>query len=834
MLLKSLATLGEKVASLFGERIDFGFGSVSSPKEKKEYYFLQDVLPYRHFEERTGLFCNEENIGFIFETMPLVGCTEEIQRELHSLFHSLLPEGSTLQVLLYADSDISDSLDQWVHTRQNSTPIIRELAHQRRAFWLKDLKENRSMIPPRNLRVLISYSENFFGSENFSGTLSPLDAKRIATLKLQLKGAFKTLGIPTWDWEPKDLLSFLENILTEKTFLEHKNPIRWNPLEALNAQSRFHGLALEVTKEGLVIENNKVIRSFGVTREPHIWALFAMTDLIGDQFQSLMQIPCAFLMSYTIKISSQESTKTRVQSREDWVELQARSKIGKKIPILRSQSAELDFVRKQISKGERFVQTLFNVFLISKSEYVLEDEQATLALFRSKEWEMKPERYLHLPLFLSALPLACGRGYFQDLCLMHRFKTTVTTEVANLLPIQGEWKGTKGQGILLMGRRGQVFKWDLFSNNTGNYNVCVVGRSGSGKSVFMQELLTSIVGQGGQVFVLDVGRSFEKTAKILGGTYIEFSTRSPLCINPFSKLPNLEASEMSDNLAMLKPIFSLMGSPLDGTNDLENAQIEKGIFEAWQKKGRSATITDVADWLGSQEDTISLNLSRKLYPYTKDGIYGRFFEGEANVNLDSALVVIELEELKERKDLQAVIVQMMILHITNRLYLGDRQTPSALILDEAWDMLRGQKTGEFIETAARRLRKYKGALVVGTQSVHDFYINPGAQAAFDNSDWLCMLSQKKESIEQLKGLGRLSTDTYMEQLLKSLRTEQGKYAEVMIRGPHGYAVGRLVLDPFSKILYSTKAEEFSAVQNLINQNVTLEEAIRIVAKRKAP
>jgi hypothetical protein len=42
----------------------------------------------------------------------------------------------------------------------------------------------------------------------------------------------------------------------------------------------------------------------------------------------------------------------------------------------------------------------------------------------------------------------------------------------------------------------------------------------------MQELMTSILGMGGKVFVIDVGRSFEKTVKLLNGTYLEFSTHS--------------------------------------------------------------------------------------------------------------------------------------------------------------------------------------------------------------------------------------------------------------------------------------------------------------------
>jgi conjugal transfer ATP-binding protein TraC len=94
---------------------------------------------------------------------------------------------------------------------------------------------------------------------------------------------------------------------------------------------------------------------------------------------------------------------------------------------------------------------------------------------------------------------------------------------------------------------------------------------------------------------------------------------------------------------------------------------------------------------------------------------------------------------------------------------------------------------------------------------------------------MCLLSQKDESIELLKNSKRLSMDPNMERTLRSLRTEQGKYAEIMIKGTNGFAVGRLLLDDFSKILYSTKADEFAAVQDLITQGMGLKESIKRVA-----
>jgi conjugal transfer ATP-binding protein TraC len=792
-------------------------------KSYSELYPLACFLPYQAFDPAKGLFYNDSSVGFVLETAPLVGCSPQMQREIAGLFQHTLPEGSCLQFLLWADPCVGGLLSAWQNLRDGSDEIYQQLAHKRASF-LSDLVSGSPLgVPVRTFRCLVSYSQK-------ASSTGPLEEQKILELKQQILSSLQTLGMCVRPWDGTMLIQTLDGLINGRLSVEPSH-LRWNPYDSLASQIPF-GTSLQVTPSGLLLNGGETqARTYGVRREPDHWSLHAMGELIGDPLRDLLQIPCPFLIHYGVYVPPQDPTQTRVGSRETWVENQARSKIGKHIPLLISQAHELDFVRQQRARGERFVQTSFTVTLLTQGEQTHAD-QILLSLFRSKKWHLQLDRYIQLPLFLSALPMSWGGGLQEDLFYLKRLKTTLSTESANLLPLQGEWQGTgKSSGMLLVGRRGQLLTWSPFENQAGNYNVAVCGKSGSGKSVFMQELVTTTLAQGGQVFVLDVGRSFERTAKLLGGAYIEFTAHRPLCINPFTSLPEDNLQETEDALSMLKPILSLMAAPKDGTNDLENSLLEQALKAAWTSSGRNASISYVADFLKRHENQTARLLGQKLFPYTKDGVYGRFFEGPATVDLSNPLVVIELEELKERKDLQEVIVQMMIVQITNKLYLGDRKTPTHVVLDEAWDLLRGKQSGTFIETAARRLRKYRGSLVVGTQSVNDFYATPAAQVAFENSDWLCLLSQKEESIKQLKASGRISMDPAMETLLSSIKTQQGQYAEVMISGPHGYAVSRLLLDPFSQILYSTKAEEFGAVRNLVSSGLSLTEAIEAVSRK---
>lgn len=794
-------------------------------------YSLSELLPYRSFEPETQLFMNRTSVGFVIETLPLVGCGEDVPRQLTGLFQHAFPMGSNLQCLLLASSRIGASLNTWENARAGNplnggplnggplnggSEVLKELAKERSSH-IKKLAMGHGV---RTFRLILSYSQ--------PNSAAP-SVEEILALREQILTTLKGWGLPVKIWHAEDLLSGLDELLNPSNASENPN-LPWNIHDSLSHQLMAPGSRWAIEPSQMVCgEDEKVLRLYTTHLLPTIWHLNAMGILIGDPFDEFLRMQGNFFLSYGVHITHEKMLKTQMLAKCGNVEKQAASPIAKYVPSLKKEAAEWTYVREKFEDGQRLVRTRFCVGLISDADQIAREQQTLFNLYRSQRWELALDKYLQLPSFLNCLPMTWGEGAVEDSRKFQKTKTTLSHEPANLMPIQGEWQGTASPGMLLVGRRGQLFTWSPFDNNEGNYNTCVVGRSGSGKSVFMQELLTSMLGMGGRVFVLDVGRSFEKTVKLLNGTYLEFSTHSPICINPFSSIPSHDSEAASDALAMLKPILSLMAAPKEGTRDIEDSYLEQAIQDAWRNAGNNATITDVANFLLTHPDSIAVSLGERLHPYKERGTYGRFFNGPSNIDLSSQLVVVELEELKERKDLQSVIVQMVILQITNSIYLGDRKTPSCLILDEAWDMLRGAQSGVFIETAARRLRKYFGGLVVGTQSINDFYANPGALAAFDNSDWMCLLSQKDESIELLKNSKRLSMDPAMERTLRSLRTEQGQYAEIMIKGPKGFAVGRLILDEFSKILYSTKAEEFAAVQDLVAQGLSLKEAIQKIA-----
>ena len=162
--------------------------------------------------------------------------------------------------------------------------------------------------------------------------------------------------------------------------------------------------------------------------------------------------------------------------------------------------------------------------------------------------------------------------------------------------------------------------------------------SGKGKSVFMQDLARSIVSKGGRVFVIDVGRSFERQVKHFEGQFVEFKSGSNLCLNPFSNINSKKQDDIDDQLAILKPIIAMMIAPKAGTTDHEDSLISEAITRVWNEKGNEAGMGDIADWfLEKEEGEEYKRMGRQLFNYGRDGVYGKYFNGKANINFYSNL-----------------------------------------------------------------------------------------------------------------------------------------------------------------------------------------------------
>ncbi len=887
-----LSQLGARIAKLFGEQ-DLGIPDHSWFESTLKDYGGQPVManlfPYETYDEKTRLFRNRDSIGFVLETLPLTGASEEMQKEVSSLFQYILPEESSLQTILWADPHIGGICDFWKEGQRGQNPVIRKLA-ERRAEFLKGMAFDSPQSPYilRNFRCFLAYSQPDCGN-------NPVAVEGVTQILSQLKTALEMLRLPVTVWHPEDLINTLEGMFCIDPAITHARNRRWNPMDSLQSQISSADSNLIVGSNGLSLNHGTVqARTYKVRNYPELWTLHAMGMLIGDAERDMAQIPCPFLIHYGVHVPKQDSPQKKVSSKAFYVEAQSQSPVAKYMPSVQQEAAELKFVRENLAKGERIVQTSFTVVLFaplstrpkvgsqprdgsqpeagsqprvgfqpeadfqgvtqnSTHEPTLpKAEQILKSLFQGQEWRLESNWGLHLPMLLSVLPMSWGQGMVKTLSNLKKLKTTQSTESANLLPLQGEWHGTPSPAMILAGRKGQIFTWSPF-DSASNYNISLLGQSGAGKSVFMQEIVRSILGSGGRVIVLDIGRSYQKLGQILEAQFIRVTNQSrrsapggtspsgtspcDLSLNPFSDLEKRRENDQDyrNHLTMIRQVLISMLSLSGSLEDLENSFLEMALDVVTAQKGPEAEVSDVAAWFLAHADPRVNDMGTRLYSFTRDGIYGKFFTGKSTVSFTNRLLIVEFEDIRENKELSAVLLQTLIVNISNIVYRGDRKTKSALVIDECWEFIKG-KTGEvLVEGSSRTFRKYGWLLLMASQNAEDFLKSLGAKAAFNNSAWKCYLSQSDEAFKAFEKEG-LITSPAMLSLLRTIKTSPGKYGEALIVSDSGYAVGRLLLDPFSSLLYSTKADEFTAVEILVKQGVPVDEAIEqlLIKRRQTP
>ena len=806
---------------------------------------LHSLLPWRAFDESSELYVNAGSTGFAVELPPFAGIDEETLGALAGTLADAAPERCTMQVIHWASPRFGAALGAWAGPRSGTAcpgPRAGDGALARMVGGRGDL------LAPGGWRRLHEGGPPFtlsdyrvFVTACLAGGPGPASETALGAFRRALEGTLASAGAATRRLDPDALLSLAAE-LTAPDIVGFRDggtmrPVRrWSPRDPIHEQCIAPGRALTVHPTGLAVHHPEgedvAVRVLSAAAFPEVWPGWRGNALIGDFHRDFLQPGCPVLTCLTV-MTGDEAAGEKAFLKSARATQQAGTGIARYLPGLPEKARDWQTVTERLKDGEKLVRACYMAAVYAPLDALDEAEQAVRAIYHGQGWRVNAERYVQLPSWLACLPMASAGGLDADLERMGRMKTLLTSSAVNLAPFHGEWRGQPANpdnppALFLVGRRGQPACWSPFANEAGNYNVAVTGKSGSGKSVLMQELVTGLIGAGGEAVVIDDGRSFQHTAEALGGAFIAFG-KDPACLNPFAMIDAGTAEHDGDYreecFAMLAGVIGRMARRRGSIDDIEAALIAEAIAAAWDEAGNDADLGTVRTNLEGRDDRRAKDMATALGPWCPGGAMGRLFAGSETPALDAALTVFELAELKGRGDVQAVVLMLVVFLATQRMYHGPRTRAKAIVIDEAWDLLSGEDSRAFLEGAARRARKYRGALITGTQSVNDYYANPAARAAWENSDWTIFLAQKDESVELLKSEKRIHCDPGMERALKSLTTADGRYAELVLHGPDGWRVARLVLDAWSVALFSSRGPAFAAVERLKAGGLSTVEAI---------
>lgn len=837
----------------FGKAVAEDMPTVVNPLSRELPPMLMSRLPYMGWDSVNQLYQNEQTCGLIIEATPLGGLDEARHNILSQIFTDALPEGVHVQVLNWSSPKIGHMLDSWCAARASGGGVFEELAQHRREHITRGVWESLCKSEPmfvRDFRVFISFE--------LKGETDGEAGAALREVYQVIDGTYKSLGGHIRVLKPNDLLNFLRAVLNPTSALD----IRSKPYDSnvtLREQVMRKDTTINVFRDRIIttaynegdswakppihmFETAKTdhfeIRGFGVETYPENSSQAVVASLCGDFFNAQLQPRGSTLTMLYFAPWNYEKTKSFTELKTMRVNQQANGPTGKFFPAILKAAADWDQMNLDMSRGGRLSDMAMLVISITPEGEGETAERSLRSVWKSVGFGIERYDALHLDTFLACLPLSMGQGRRDDWGKLKRLRMLPTSCMVLLAPLQGEFSGARTKDMMLLSRKGQVFFWSPFCNAEdggagGNHNVAVVGSSGSGKSFFMQEMAGAMRATGAHIMVLDDGRSFENTCRILQGQYIEFTLNSGLCINPFSMFDHALAAcdeEYKDECReSIRQLVQQMARDARAVSKEELGAISKSVNHIWDTKGAGGGIDDVAEHLKQTQGEMGRSLHLAMAEYIRGGSYYSLYNGPCTLKIENPFTVFELSPIETKKELRGCVILALLMLIRQRMKHGGKEIKKGLFIDEAWQLLGDGAAGPFIEGFARRVRKEGGALITGTQQLSDYQRTAGGQACIANSEWNIVLRLKEEALNAFEKEGIMQATEGEMKIMRSLNTITGVYSEAFIRGAGWKTLARLTVDKFTATLYSTNAETMARLEKLVQSGVPVRDAVRMVA-----
>ncbi len=340
-----------------------------------------------------------------------------------------------------------------------------------------------------------------------------------------------------------------------------------------------------------------------------------------------------------------------------------------------------------------------------------------------------------------------------------------TTSLATTFPFTSS-ELTANEGILygINQHNGSLIIFDRFQLE--NANAVIFGKSGSGKSYLTKlEALRSLM-MGTEVIIIDPENEYEKLCNAVGGEYISFGFGSKAKINPFD-LPQTYGEEQPEGEKenklgfKLLSLHSLLKIMMGEMGPNEEAILDRALVAAYKAKGitpdpktqdkEAPLLEDLYKALLGMETEEARTLANRLEKFVKGSMVG-IFDQRSNINLKNHFTVFSLKNVEG--SLRPIVMFIILDYIWTKIQ--DNLKRRLVIVDEAWYLMRHEDSAKYLESIAKRARKYYLGLTTVTQDAPDFLDSPYGDSIITNSSIQILMKQHPAAIDQLADVFYLS------------------------------------------------------------------------------
>ena len=397
--------------------------------------------------------------------------------------------------------------------------------------------------------------------------------------------------------------------------------------------------------------------------------------------------------------------------------------------------------------------------------------------------------------------------------------------------------------IRLVPQRFDIQEKALDAGLIENYNVFLLGPSGSGKSFFMNKYLRSCYVAGQHCFLIDVGNSYRALCHIIkeesggkDGTYYTFENGKPISFNPFR---NVKRFSQADSEAM-NFLFTLMVTLWKNGKVEISSSAEKYVRESisaflrqWDQvfdpvfNDYFEFVRDVFGDLLRAEDTGKEYFDLKDYlisleQFYKGGPYDYLLNSSESVNiLEDRFVVFEIDHIKG----DPVIYPITTLVIMDAFMekMTSNSDFKVMCIEEAWKAIMGTQMATYMLELWKTARKHRTAAMVVTQELKDITSSPIIKDTIvENSGVKILLDQTKylNRFEELAAQLSLSEDDKgMVLSLNRLKIPGASGREVFFNlGNKKSFVMRLEVSKEERIAFSSAKKDKERLANAVEKS----------------
>ena len=372
--------------------------------------------------------------------------------------------------------------------------------------------------------------------------------------------------------------------------------------------------------------------------------------------------------------------------------------------------------------------------------------------------------------------------------------------------------------------------FDLFHKDATrpSSNLAIIASTGGGKSFTLKKMIINEINRGNKCFLFDAEGEYEKLVRKNKGEYIDMYSASGGIINPLQVrfLPsdkeekedndvdtvNYEDCPLAKHLGSLETFIKCAFEEIKESEVVVMLDMIEKLYKRFgiTKNTKISSLeklentdypifSDLIDFLPDYRNMITnpeqLKIVDKLeilLDRFKVGTDAMLFNGYTSVNLESNLIAFNVKDLLYSKNKRIITTQLvnLLTYLNNIIVrnkiINDKTKDKkrikniAVVVDEFHLYLKNTDSEVLLtfEQIARRIRKYHGAFIPATQSIHDFLGDDdsvrSATAIFNNCQYQLVGMLKEDDLTTYLKLFYQNplTDTQKEFLMQA---EMGEF-----------------------------------------------------------